>query len=155
MLSQASRTVVPWPHRPPVDLEGELLDLLGPVDGLHVLVIGPGGLGPMLALHRRGAAGVTAVCGTSKQSVEAADAAIVPRVGTVELADAAIALARRSIRPLNSLVLRLTPSAPPSLLAHVRRQLQASGFSLGRVVTIGASTVVRAELPLYGRLKYA
>ena len=129
--------------------------MLGPVDGMHVLVIGPGGLGPMLALHRRGATVVTTVRAERGVPVQPADAALVPRLDTIEHADAAIAYARRAIQPLNSLVLRLVPSAPSTLLQHTNRRLIESGFSTSRPVRIAGSIALLAELPMYGRLKCA
>ncbi len=154
MPFDSTSSVVQWSGARPFDAEAGLLDLLGPVGGLHVLVIGPGSLGPMLALHRRGAAGVTAVCAGCRVAM-AADAALVPRVGTPELADAAILLARRAIRPLNSLVLRLAADAPSTLLAHVRLRLGGSGFGYGRIVPLGNAFAIVADLPLRGRLKCA
>jgi hypothetical protein len=155
MLSHSTSSVLPWSHRPPVDPEADLLDLLGPVDGLHVLVIGPGGLGPMLALHQRGATSVTTVRAGRCVAAERADAALIPRIGSTEFADMAIAQARRAIRPLNSLVLRLVPNAPGALLQYTRRRLAIDGFSVGRPITIGSSVAMLAELPLYGRLACA
>ena len=155
MLSHSTSSVVPWSQKRAADPEAELLDLLGPVDGLHVLVIGPGGLGPMLALHSRGAASVSAVRVGRCIALDEADAALIPRIGTPEFADAAIAQARRAIRPLNSVVLRLVPNAPGSLLQHTRQRLALHGFSIGRPIAIASSIAMVAELPLYGRLACA
>ena len=154
MPFDSTNSVVQWSRKRPFDSVSAVLDLLGPVDGLHVLVIGPGSLDPMLALHRRGAASVTAVRDGARIRAEAADAAIAPRIGTPELADAAILLARRAIRPLNTLVLVLTADAPSTLLAHVRRRLAESGFGFGRIVPVGNAYAVQADLPLYGRLAH-
>jgi hypothetical protein len=155
MLSHSTSSVLPWSNRPAVDPEAALLDLLGPVDGFHVLVIGPGGLGPMLALHQRGAASVTTLRAGRCVAAEPADAALIPRIGSSEFADIAIAQARRAIRPLNGLVVRLVPNAPGTLLQHTRRRLAIEGFSVGRPITIGSSIAMVAELPLYGRLACA
>ena len=155
MPFDSTSSIVQWSRPRPLDTEAALLDLLGPVDGLHVLVIGPGSLGPMLALHRRGAASVTAARAGSRVRAEMADAALVPRLSTPELADAAIAYARRAIRPMNSLVLGITPGAPASLLAHTRQRLAEQGFSVRRAIAIGRFTALVADLPLYQGLKCA
>ena len=88
-------------------------------------------------------------------AAEPADAALIPRIGSSEFADIAIARARRAIRPLNGLVVRLVPNAPGTLLQHTRRRLAIEGFSVSRPITIGSSIAMVAELPLYGRLACA
>ena len=131
------------------------LDLLGSVVGQHVLVIGPGSLEPMLALHQRGAAQVTAVAADCRVRTEGADAAFVPCLDNAAMARAAIAAARRAIRPLNSLVVVVPADAPAALPGYVRQLLAEHGFSTGRAIAIGGGTALLGDLPLYGRLKVA
>ncbi len=148
-------SILPFSRPEPADATGALLDLLGPIDGLHVLVIGPGSLGAVLALHRRGAASVTALRAGCRTRVTAADAVLVLGISTPGMADSAIADARRAIQPLNSLVLQFAPDAPAALLAHTRQRLTEAGLTAGRTLAIGGCAALLADLPLYGRLKCA
>ena len=132
-----------------------LVDLLGPVDGLHVLVIGPGSLATVLALHAHGAAGVTALRAGARIAAGHADAALLLGLCSTAMVDAAIGCARRAIQPLNSIVVQIAPDAPAGLLATIRQRLAAHGLLAGRVVSVGGSTALSADLPLYGRLKCA
>lgn len=147
-----TRSVISLPRPAP---GASALDLLGPVDGLHVLVIGPGSLEAMLALHRRGAAQVMSVSAACRLRMEKADAAFVPCLGSAEMARSVIAAARRAIRPLNSLVIVVPADAPASLPAYVRQVLAEYGFSTGRPVLVGGATALVADMPLYGQLKVA
>ncbi len=155
MPFDSTSSVVQWSRPRPVDADAALLDLLGPVDGLHVLVIGPGSLGPVVALHRRGATCVTAVRTGTRVRTDAADAALVLHVRDAATAASAIDYARRAIRPLNVMVLQLAPDAPSTLLPQVRQRLAESGLSVGRTASVGGCTVLLADLPLFGQLKCA
>ena len=150
-----TRSVIAWSRPVPADPGATALDLLGPVDGLHVLVIGPGSLEPMLALHRRGAARVTAVAAMARVPAEMADAAFVPCLDSMDAARPVITAARRSIRPLNSLVLVMPAHAPAGVLPQARRLLADQGFTVGRAVAVGDATALVADLPLYGQLRVA
>ena len=151
MPLDSSSSVLPWCRPKPADADAALLDLLGPVDGLHVLVIGPGSLGVVLALHRRGAAAVTAMRAGARVRMAAADAAIVLGLRPA-LAATVIRDVRRAIRPLNSLVLQL---APDTNAAVTRQRLVEAGFVVRRTVAAGEQAALLADLPLYGRLKCA
>ena len=139
----------------PADTLSDLLDLLGPVDGLHVLVIGPGSLDAMMALYRRGAASVTGLRAGCVLRVPASDAMLVLGLAEPGLVSAVLAQARRSLQPLNAIVVQVAHDAPAGLLPQLRHRLVESGFSLGRAATVGGCPVIAADLPLYGHLKCA
>ena len=132
-----------------------LLDLLGPVDGLHVLVIGPGSLDAMMALYRRGAASVTGLRAGCVLRAPASDAMLVLGLAEPGLVGGVVAQARRSLQPLNGIVVQLAHDAPAGLLSQLRHRLAESGFSLGRTAMVGGCSVVAADLRLYGQLKCA
>ncbi len=155
MPFDSTSSVVQWSRPKPADADAALLDLLGPVDSLHVLVIGPGSLAPVLALHRRGAARVTAVRAGTRVRTDPADAALVLHLSDAATAASAIDYARRVIRPLNVMVLHLASDAPFTLLPHVRQRLAESGLSVGRTASIGGCTVLLADRPLFGQLRCA
>ena len=164
MPFDSTSSVVQWSRPAPVDADAALLDLLGPTEGLHVLVIGPGSLGPVLALHGRGAASVTALRAGSRVHAGAADAALVLHLSDAAMAGAAIASASRAIRsgdmraairPLNCIVLQLAPDAPSALLPRVRQCLAESGLSVGHATSVGGCTVLLAGLPLLRQLRCA
>jgi hypothetical protein len=132
-----------------------LLDLIGPVEGLHVLLIGPGGLETMCALMAQGCASVEMASLAQRPRAEIADLAIVPDVASLECAAQAIAQARRALRPLNTLILRFKANASPSLVQSVRTLLAQDGFFVRRPRLLDGRTVLTAEFPLYGRLACA
>ncbi len=139
----------------PSDPTAALLDLVGPVDGLHVLVIGPGALETMCGLNERGAAAVINLRADRWVRPESVDLTIVPNVMCKASAALAINHARRAVRPLNSLYLRFMADAAVPLVRDVRRCLIENGFSVGRSFLLRDRTVLVADQPLLGSLKYA
>jgi hypothetical protein len=158
MLRQTIESVPEWTRRgcyPFNDPTRALLDLIGPVEGLHVLLVGPGGLEIMCALMARGCASVEMASLAQRPRAEIADLAIVPDVASIECAAQAVVQARRALRPLNTLILRFKANPPASLLQDVRILLGQNGFFVGRQRSLDDRIVLTAEFPLYGRLACA
>ncbi len=155
---RTGQLVLEWPRSKPCrpdDPTAALLDAAGDVDGLHVLVISPGGLDVACGLHERGAAAVTLVCSGRCGRPERADIALVPSISSEAMAAFAIGHAARALRPLDSLILRCAPGAGPALTRFIRACLAKHGFTVVRTLMQGDHAVVMAELPLYGQLRRA
>jgi len=129
-----------------------LLDLIGPVDDLHVLLIGPGGLDMMCGLIDEGCASVEMVTLGQRHRCDFSEIVIVPEVSSSAVAQEAIAQARRMMRPLNTLILRFTMNDATAAVQETRNQLTLQGFSGVRAYHLSDRTVLTAELPLCGRV---
>jgi hypothetical protein len=129
-----------------------LLDLIGPVDDLHLLLIGPGGLDMMCDLIDEGCASVEMVSLGQRHRCDFSEIVIVPDVSSAAVAQEAIAQARRMMRPLNSLILRFTMQDACAAVQEARRLLTLHGFSAIRAYHLSDRTVLTAELPLCGQV---
>ncbi len=109
-----------------------LLDLMGPVAGQHVLVVGPGALGVMCALNARGAVSVMSLPAKCRARVEAVDVTVAPNVFCADTAEIAILRARASGRAGGCLYLRFAPSEGMALIRQARECLVRHGFNPGR-----------------------
>jgi hypothetical protein len=153
VVSRASADVPEW-QSVASSSEAALLDYAGSVDGAHVAVIGDGTLEVMCSLIRRGC---TAAVELSLQehehaTVEPAEIAVVPRLGSIEQARRAVALASRLLQPGGQIVLRDTSGL---LALHVTALLRMRGFSRVRVRVLGDGTMIRAERPILRRFARA
>ncbi|MEJ1976353.1 MAG: hypothetical protein WDN49_09895 [Acetobacteraceae bacterium] len=126
--------------------------MIGPVEDMHVLLIGPGGLDMMCDLIDEGCASVEMVSVDQRHRTDFSEIVIVPDVSSVAFAQQAIAQARRMMRPLNSLILRFTMADAAAAVQEVRGMLALSGFNGIRIYHLSDRTVLTAELPLCGRL---
>jgi hypothetical protein len=129
-----------------------LLDLIGPVDDMHVLLIGPGGLDMMCDFIDQGCASVEMVSLGQRHRADFSEIVIVPNVSSAAFARDAIAQARRTMRPLNSLILRFTMDDAAPVVREARNLLMLNGFNGIRTYHLIDRTVLTAELPLCGRL---
>jgi hypothetical protein len=130
-----------------------LLDLIGPVDDVHVLLIGPGGLDMMCGLIDEGCASVEMVSLGQRHRSDFSEIVIVPNIGCSAVSREAITQARRMMRPLNSLILRFAMcDATAALVQEARDLLTCEGFSAIRAFHLSDGTVLTAELPLCGQV---
>ena len=112
----------------PEDRATALLEAAGPVEGLHVLVFGPGSLELMCELSRRGAGSVTILRHDRRVRPEAADVPFVLGALSIVALEPILAHVRRALRPLGTVCLRLFPDAPLASAREIDRLLVAQGF---------------------------
>ncbi len=136
-------------HAASVAADDALLDLIGPLDDTHVLLIGPGGLEMMCNLIDAGCTSVEKIGLGQRHRGDFAEIVIVPAIDSFTVLHEAVAQARRVMRPLNTLVLRFTADDPAALVREARSLLAAQGFSAIRTYHLDR-TVLTAELPLCG-----
>ncbi len=126
------------------DANAAFLDFVGPLEGLHALIIGSGQADLMCQLARRGCAGVTAIRPACHLHADPADLVIV-NVGSAAQAAQAIGLASRALTPAATLLLRFHADATATLVRQTRRLLGAAGFSAGPARGLRGGLVVAAE----------
>jgi hypothetical protein len=133
---------------PPVDGDDALFSAVGPVEGLHVLVIGSDTLEVMCGLIRRGCAAAAEIALKDRPAgTEPADIAILPQLRSLTEAAGAVALAGRLVLPGGRLVLRDCTGRLAGAIAAV---LPQHGFSTPRRFTDGRQVVLAAERPFFG-----
>jgi len=140
------------PTAPPTALGGDpLLDLVGPLAGARVLVIGHGAIETLCALLRRGCAAATEMrpgdCLMPEH--DSADAVLVPRIASAAAAEDAIMRAARALTQGGHVALR---DATSLLRGPIAALLRRHGFSGLRVRATGAGTLIGAERPIFGPL---
>ena len=126
------------------DANAAFLDFVGPLEGLHVLIVGAGQADLMCQLARRGCAGVTAMRPACHLHADPADLVIVT-VGPTAPAAQAIGLASRALTPATTLLVRFQADATAALVRQTRRLLGAAGFSAGPSRALRDGMVVVAE----------
>jgi len=142
-LQALSPNPVPPPRGP------ELLDLIGPLAGAHVLVIGPGALETVCGLIRRGCAAAAEVPDPMRglPDAEEADAVLVPAVASLTQAWAAVVLAKRVLSMAGRIALR---DASFRLGPQLAALLRVQGFCAVRTRKTPEGTVLSGTLPLFG-----
>jgi hypothetical protein len=85
----------------------------------------------------------------------AADVVLVPHVGSPDYLSRAIVQSRRQLVPFGTLVLHLSAGPEAGLLRQASHLLTLHGFGLVRKRVVSDEVLVRAELPLHGRLTCA
>ena len=126
------------------DANAALLDFIGPLEGMHVLIVGSGQADLMCQLARRGCAGVTAMRPACNLHADPADLVIVT-VGSAAQAAQAIELASRALTPATTLLLRFQADATAALVRQTRRLLDAAGFSAGPGRNLRGGMVIAAD----------
>lgn len=142
----------------PESLSGPELAVLSVADpGIdsRVVLFVPGALELTCALLRRGTSEVTIVrVGDGLRIVEA-DIAIIPQVPSPEFLERAIPCARRMLAPLGTVTIRFGQHLAGDLVTSACHQLLLHGFAAVRRRKMFGDTLLRAELPLHGRLACA
>lgn len=129
-----------------------LLDLVDPAPDSRVVLIGPGALDLGCTLMQAGTAEVALIrLGECPRNVQA-DIAIVPRPPCLDAAARAVTLAARMLCPLGTLALG---SLAADWVAPLAAHLRALGFDATHLFATGDGMLLRAELPLHGRLPCA
>ena len=141
-------------HQPTAD-EAALLTLADPSLDSRISLIGPHTLELLCALLRRGTADVSATRLNDRPQAGTADIAIIPHVASPECLEQAVAHARRALTPLGTIAIHLDAHPGDALSQQARRLLLLHGFTAMRVVEFAGDTLIRAELPLHGRLACA
>lgn len=142
------------PHQPSV-IGAALLTLADPSLDSRVSLIGPNTLELLCALVRRGSADVSATRVSDWPHPATADVAIIPDPASPDCLMRAVAHARRILAPLGTIALHVAADPADALPQQVGRLLLLHGFTRIRVVRFAGETLIRAELPLFGRLACA
>lgn len=135
--------------------EAALLAVADPSPESRVSLIGPNTLELLCALLRRGSADVSAMRVCDRPQAGTADVAIIAHVAAPDCLERAIAHARRVLTPLGTVAIHLPASPADALSQQAGHLLLLHGFIAIRVLDHGGDTLVRAELPLCGRLPCA
>ena len=118
----------------------------------RIVVLLPGALEVTCALMRQGYTNVAMARLTDRPQPEQADVLIVPDVAPDEMLDRAMAYARRVLAPLGTVVLSLDAGLPGEAAQQARCRLRTLGFAAFHTEAACGSILVRADLPLTGRL---
>lgn len=160
MLQHANRTVEP-PIRiderdgPPHHIsaaEAALLTMADPSLDSRISLIGPHTLELLCALLHRGSTNVLATRVSDHPQPGTADVAIIPDIVSPDCLGRAIAHARRVLAPLGTVAIHLLADPADALSQQAGHLLLLHGFSAIRIVDFSGETLIRGELPLYGRL---
>lgn len=117
----------------------------------RITLIGSHVLDLLCALLRRGTISVSAVRLLDWPQSGAVDVVVAPYVASLAYLGRAVAQARRLLVPLGTLAMHL-PEDPDGVLARqAGHLLLLHGFGLVRKRVVDGGTLIRAELPLYGR----
>ena len=139
-------------------IETALLTLANPSLDSRVSLIGPNTLELLCALVRRGSADASATRVSDRPQPATADIAIIADAASPDCLMRAIAHARRILAPLGIIVLHVAPKPGEpgdpgdALPQQAGRLLLLHGFTAIRVIRCSGETLMRAELPLFGRL---
>lgn len=142
------------PHQPS-DSEVALLALTDPSLDSRISLIGPNTLEMLCALLRRGSTDVSASRICDRPQAGTADVAVIARVTSPDCLTRAIAHARRVLAPLGTVAIHLPVSPADALSQQAGHLLLLHGFGLIRLYDYAGETLIRAELPLHGRLACA
>jgi hypothetical protein len=118
----------------------------------RIVVLLPGALELTCALMRQGYTNVAMARLTDRPRAEQADILMVPEIMADGLLDRVISYARRVLAPLGTVVLSLDAGLPAEAAQQARCRLRTLGFAAVHAEAACGSTLVRADLPLIGRL---
>lgn len=137
---------------PPETDDEALLLLADPGPESRVVVTAPDALELTCTLLRRGLRAVTMARRYERVPSGAADIVIIPRLAGGDAMASTIAAARRMLAPLGSLVLRVASEGPQPCVGSVTPLLREQGFSRIRTRMGAETALIRADLPVFGRL---
>ena len=123
------------------------LDLVGPLRNQHVLIVGPGALETVCALHARGALPVVNVQTGFQPCTEPVDAVVAPNVFCLDTAEIAVLRARKSGRSACRLYLRFASGEGAPLVRQTRACLMKHEFRAVRSYWLGDRAVLAADRP--------
>ena len=162
MLQYASSLAEPPSPTPHHDLmpgigaaDCALLALADACPDSRVSLIGPNTLELLCALLRRGSLDVSATRVSDWPQAGTADVAIIPGLNAPDALGRAVAHARRVLTPLGTVALHLASDPADALSQHVCRLLLLHGFERVRVRDFSGEALIRAEVPLHGRIACA
>ncbi len=121
----------------------------------RVTLLGSHTLDLLCALLRQGHVSASAMRLSDRPPSKTADVVLVPQVGSPDHLSRAIVQSRRQLVPFGTLVLHLSGSPDAGLLRQASHLLMLHGFGLVRKRVVSDEVLVRAELPLHGRLACA
>ncbi len=121
----------------------------------RISLIGPNTLELLCVLLRRGSADVSAMRVCDRPPAGTADIAIIPHVASPDCIKRAIAHARRVLAPLGTIAIHLAADPAGELSQQAGQLLLLHGFNPIRIYDYSGETLIRAELPLHGRLACA
>lgn len=137
------------------DAEAALLTIADPSPDSRISLIGQNTLELLCALLRRGSIDVSAMRVSDRPPAATADLAVIAHVASPDCLERTIAHARRILAPLGTIAIHLAAHPADPLSQQAGRSLLLHGFSSIRTFEYAGETLVRAELPLYGRLACA
>lgn len=124
-----------------------MLDVAEPLQDTHALVIGHETTETVRGLIGRGCGVTTEMTIGGRLPTNGAEIVLVPRIGSLDEARIALALARRALLPCGRIVMH----DPDSLLAApIVRLLRTTGFSAIRARVSPLGTIVTADWPMFG-----
>ena len=142
--------------RQPLDRrDAALLSLADPGADSRVVVFDPGALDLTCALIGMGVAEATIARPGCPRRAVTADIAIVPAVATAGFLLSAIGCARAMLCPLGTIVVRVRQDRTEDFRLLARRTLLLHGFASIQARSVQDDVVIKAELPLHGRLACA
>lgn len=118
----------------------------------RIVVLLPGALELTCALMRRGYINVAMARLTDRPRGEQADVLVVPEIAANGLVDRVVSYARRVLAPLGTVVLSLDAGLAAEASQQARCRLRTLGFAAVHTEVACGGTLVRADLPLIGRL---
>jgi len=147
------------PSHQPSAAEAALLEFADPSLDSRISLIGPHTLELLCALLRRGSADVSATRMSDRAHLGTADVAIIPHIASPDCLGHAITHARRALAPFGTVAIHLAadPAGAPvkALAEQAGHLLLLHGFTAVRMVDLSGEILIRAELPLHGRLACA
>jgi hypothetical protein len=132
-----------------------LLALADPSPESRISLIGPNTLELLCALLRRGSTDVSATRVSDWAQAATADVAVIAHVASPDCLERTVAHARRVLTPLGTIAIYLASHPAGVLSQQAGRLLLLHGFSSVRTYDHAGDTLIRAELPLHGRLACA
>lgn len=124
-----------------------MLDVAEPLQDTRVLVIGHETIEALCGLIGRGCNAATEMAIGGRLPTERTEIVLVPRIGSLDEARMALALARRVLLPCGRIVMHDTDTL---LAAPVVRLLRSKGFSAIRARVSPHGTIVSADWPMFG-----
>lgn len=135
--------------------DAALLRLADPRTDSRVSLIGPNTLELLCALLRQGCTDLLATRVCDWPQANSADVAVVAHVVSPDCLARAVAHARRILAPLGTVVVQVAAGPADALVRQADQLLLLHGFDAARLREVAGQTLLRAELPLHGRLACA